>query len=65
MGCWGLVIYAMTAATCSGNAQAHTHTHTHTCIVGTHTVTPPHQVVYSLWLQSALIARISHLCIKL
>lgn len=24
MGCWGLVIYAMTAATCSGNqTQAH------------------------------------------
>lgn len=23
MGCWGLVIYAMTAATCSGKKQAH------------------------------------------
>lgn len=23
MGCWGLVIYAMTAATCSGRAQNH------------------------------------------
>lgn len=30
MGCWGLVIYAMTAATCSGIAQAHLLAHRHT-----------------------------------